>query len=272
MSVTLEQCRARADVGNERLRSGASSAACDELVQEHCTKPENRYADECACYWAPSTGALSNLNHCFADACKKPGVLKLGAMVRTECPNAIDCVQKVFIYGSGAKAALVGNVSASQVCAETQALEEREKARAKALADAQCSTGKSSCESAVAERLRACSLATATGAAESAYCIALRTQPPLCLPCGNPNIAELLKDPNAPTDPDKPKDPKPTERPDVWDYAVPIAALALSLLPALAGSLIGFLLVFFLIGPALVAAYFALRPLPKKKDEKPPGT
>jgi hypothetical protein len=99
-------------------------ASCDQQIKAFCKKPDNRYSDQCACLRRPPRDVLSNLSHCFDSACKSSKALKLGFMLRGSCPSAVDCVQKVFLVGTGAegeKAAVVDNVSTEQVCGDAEA-------------------------------------------------------------------------------------------------------------------------------------------------------
>lgn len=272
MSVTLAQCRARP----ASFQDTASGAACDELIATHCAAPGNRYADECACYWKSQGQAddvRSALTHCFTDECKKPGALKLNFMTAVACPSGIDCVQKVFVYGSGDgthRPATVSGVSAAQLCADQGALEERERLQREAVERAKCEAGKRACTTAVGRRLQQCALARATGAVESAWCKALREAPPQCGECGTDDIEALIGP--EPVDPDvggKPKEP-PATRPDVWDVVVFVVAALVMGGGAYVGPS-GFLASFVLMGGGM-AIYFWQRGdfggPPKAKDSK----
>ena len=100
------------------------AAHCDTLIRSYCAQTANRYTDECACLRRPPHDALSNLSHCVDAACRRPAAMKLSYMKRVPCPTAVDCVQRVFVVGTGddaEKPATLAGLTTEQVCQDTSA-------------------------------------------------------------------------------------------------------------------------------------------------------
>lgn len=190
MSVTLQNCKDR----TAATQTSVGAAACDELIDEYCNNPNNKYKSECACYWNDNRNhvTLSNLFHCFDDKCKQPGALKKSWMHNTNCPAAVDCVARVFIYAGGDKVSVVEGFTASQYCSVKEADDAAAKRKLELEAAERCQEGLNTCLTLVSNRSRICAQEQQAGGAESEVCKSLRTNPPNCAPCGNPQVVTLL--------------------------------------------------------------------------------